>query len=106
MLTLLLLQLMMASSSNWQRWGNPNGGEEASSAESGGRRCLHVRLHSVTAFGQKAWSYLHVMPEAGRPDIIAATETHLKGVHLNRVRRRATSLGWHFLVLLQFLRRL
>ena len=40
-------------------------------------------------------AFLDSMPEAGSPDIIAATETHLKDVHLNRAKRRATSLGWH-----------
>ena len=71
-------------------WGKADGGEDA---QDSGRRYLHVRLHYVTAFGQKVWSYLDSMPEAGRPDSIAAAETHLKDVHLNGARRRATSLG-------------
>ena len=54
-----------------------------------------MRLYNFTVFGQKAWAYLGSVPEEGKPDIIAATETHLKDLHLNRARRRSTSLDWH-----------
>ena len=95
MLTLMWLMLglqpTMASSSNRQAWGNPNGCEDVRSAEVSGRKGLHMRLRNL----QKAWAYLDSMSEEGKPVIIAATETHLKDLHLNRAWRRATSLGWH-----------
>ena len=59
-------------------------------------RGMKLRLHNLTAFGQKTWAYLDEMQDTAKPDVIAVVETHLMGVHLNRSRRKATSLGWHF----------
>ena len=74
LLWLLLLPLVMASSSHQSSRGKD--GQEVA-ADILKRSCQHVRLHNLTVFGQKAWSYLDAMAEDERPDIIAATETHL-----------------------------
>ncbi len=57
---------------------------------------MKLRLHNLIVFGQKAWAYLDEMADEDKPDAIAVVETHLMGVQLNRARRRATTLGWHF----------
>ena len=59
-------------------------------------RGMKLRLHNLTAFGQKTWAYLEELEGTEKPDVIAVVETHLLGVHLNRSRRKATSLGRHF----------
>ena len=57
-------------------------------------RGMKLRLHKLTAFGQKTWACLDEMEDTAKPDVIAVVETHLMGVHLNMSRREATSLGW------------
>ena len=57
---------------------------------------LEVRLHNVTLAGRKLWAYLDEMPEDKKPGLLCLTETHLMGVPLNKARRRAKGLGWHW----------
>ncbi len=57
---------------------------------------LEVRLHNITLAGAKLWSYLDEMEDDRKPGILCLTETHLMGLPLNRARRRARSLGWHW----------
>ena len=57
---------------------------------------LEVRLHNVTLAGQKLWQYLDGFEDDGKPEILCLNETHLMGVPLNRARRRARNLGWHW----------
>ena len=57
---------------------------------------LEVRLHNVTLAGQKLWQYLDGFDDDDKPEILCLNETHLMGVPLNRARRRARNLGWHW----------
>ena len=57
---------------------------------------LEVRLHNTTLAGNKLWSYLDEMDDDHKPGILCLTETHLMGLPLNRARRRARTLGWHW----------
>ena len=57
---------------------------------------LEVRLHNVTLAGQKLWQYLDGFGDDDKPEILCLNETHLMGVPLNRARRRARNLGWHW----------
>ena len=57
---------------------------------------LEVRLHNITLAGAKLWSYLDEMEDDHKPGILCLTETQLMGLPLNRARRRARSLGWHW----------
>ena len=40
---------------------------------------MTLRLHNLTAFGQKTWAYLEEMEGAEKPDVIAVVESHLLG---------------------------
>ena len=40
---------------------------------------MKLRLHNLTAFGQKTWAYLEEMEGPEKPDVIAVVETHLLG---------------------------
>ena len=57
---------------------------------------LEVRLHNITLAGTKLWSYLDEMDDDHKPGILCLTETLLIGLPLNRARRRARTLGWHW----------
>ena len=57
---------------------------------------LEIRLHNVTLAGRKLWAYLDEMPDEQKPGLLCLTETHLMGVPLNKARRRAKGLGWHW----------
>ena len=59
-------------------------------------RGLEVRLHNITLAGTKLWAYLDEMPDEQKPGLLCLTETHLMGVPLNKARRRARGLGWHW----------
>ena len=84
MLQLLLMEPLLGLSS----WG-----KHEVAGDSMQPRGMRLRLHNLTAFGQKTWAYLDEMQDTAKPDVIAVVETHLMGVHLNRSRRKATSLG-------------
>ena len=57
---------------------------------------LEVRLHNITLAGNNLWSYLDGMDDDHKPGILCLTETHLMGLPLDRARRRARTLGWHW----------
>ena len=88
---MLLLVLVMEPLLVQNFWGN-----HEVAGDSMQPRGMKLRLHNLTAFGQKTWAYLDEMQNTAKPDVIAVVETHLMGVHLNGTRRKATSLGWHF----------
>ena len=69
MLLFLLMQLYLGQSC----WGNHEvaGGMQP--------RGMKLRLHNLTAFGQKTWAYLEEMEGTEKPDVIAVVETHLLG---------------------------
>ena len=60
------------------------------------RKGLEVRLHNITLAGTKLRAYLDEMEKDQKPGLLCLTETHLMGLPLNKARRRARSLGWHW----------
>ena len=78
---MLLLVLLMEPLLVQSCWGN-----HEVAGDSMQPRGMKLRLHNLTAFGQKTWAYLDEMEDTAKPDVIAVVETHVMGVRLNRAR--------------------
>ena len=56
---------------------------------------ISIQLVNVTVCNQKALAYFAELAlRDDKPNIIAVTESHLKGTYLNKVRRQLRTIGW------------
>ena len=61
----------------------------------GNSTCITIQLINVTVCNQKALAYLGELAlRDDMPHIVAVTESHLQGIHLNKVRRQLKAIGW------------
>ena len=93
---LAMLQLAVALLLLYQPLGKSIGSQEAPGLPRQPHEGLEFRFHNVTLAGRKQWAYLDEMPEDNKPGLLCLTESHFMGVPLNKARRRAKGLGWHW----------
>ena len=61
----------------------------------GNSSCISIQLVNVTVCNQKALAYLAELAlRDDKPNIVAVTESHLKGTYLIKVRRQLRTIGW------------
>ena len=61
----------------------------------GNSSCISIQLVNVTVCNQKALAYFAELAlRDDMPNIVAVTESHLQGIHLNKVRRQLRTIGW------------
>ena len=61
----------------------------------GSMASISIQLINVTACNDKALAYFAELAlRDDQPNVVAVTESHLQGFHLNKVRRQLRTIGW------------
>ena len=61
----------------------------------GNMASISIQLVNVTVCNDKALAYFAELAlREDQPNVVAVTESHLQGFHLNKVRRQLRTIGW------------